>query len=351
MDTPATTPAAAPQARPVGTLGRWWNSKTMKRFRRNPLALVGAGLLIGFLLVGLFAPFFTVPDRNCLRDIGVSASTVGDVHNPTKAAFWKLMVAAPVPSSPYYSCYTIPRSSFSPVPQGPGASETLLGTTSGGYDIYYGLIWGARTAFFIGVLVVGFGLIVGIVVGSIAGYVGGWVDNALMRLVDVIFAVPGLVLAMVIVTVLGQNLVNVAISLAVIQWAAYARILRGDILRVKEQEYVASAKALGARGPGIIFKHVLPNSIGSLVIVASLDIGAVVLSAAALSFLGLGAPVGFADWGQMINFARNWILGPPGNPWAYWFVSFWPGLIIVLFVMAWNLLGDAYRDVLDPRSQ
>ena len=286
-----------------------------------------------------------------MRDIGVSASTVGDVHNPTKAAFWKLMVAAPVPSSPYYSCYTIPRSSFSPVPQGPGASETLLGTTSGGYDIYYGLIWGARTAFFIGVAVVGFGLIVGIIVGSIAGYVGGWVDNALMRLIDVIFAVPGLVLAMVIVTVLGQNLVNVAISLAIIQWAGYARILRGDILQVKEQEYVTSAKALGARGPGIIFKHVLPNSIGSLVIVASLDIGAVVLSAAALSFLGLGAPVGFADWGQMINFARNWILGPPGNPWAYWFVSFWPGLIIVLFVMGWNLLGDAYRDVLDPRSQ
>ena len=351
MDAPATTPAAAPQARPVGALGRWWRSKSMKRFRRNPLALVGAFLLIAFLLVGLFAPFFTVPDRSCLRDIGVSASTVGDVHNPTKAAFWKLLVAAPVPSSPYYSCYTIPRSSFSPVPQGPAASETLLGTTSGGYDIYYGLIWGARTAFFIGVAVVGFGLIVGIIVGSTAGYLGGWVDNALMRLIDVIFSVPGIVIAMVIVTVLGQNLVNVMIALAVVQWAGYARILRGDILRIKEQEYVASARALGARGPGIVFKHVLPNSIGSLVIVASLDIGAVVLSAAALSFLGLGAPVGFADWGQMINFARNWILGPPGNPWAYWFVSFWPGLIIVLFVMGWNLLGDAYRDVLDPRSQ
>ena len=351
MDRAPTATQAAPEARDEGAFGRWWSSKTMKRFRRNPLALVGAFLLIGFFLLGLLAPLFTTPNRNCLRDIGVSASTVGDVHNPIKAAFWKLMVAAPVPSSPYYACYTIPRSSFSPVPQGPEASGTLLGTTSGGYDIYYGLVWGARTAFFIGVAVVGFGLIVGIIVGSIAGYFGGWIDNALMRLIDVVFSVPGIVLAMVIVTVLGQNLVNVMIALAIVQWAGYARILRGDILQVKEQDYVASARALGARGLGIIFKHVLPNSIGSLVIVASLDIGAVVLSAAALSFLGLGAPVGFADWGQMINFARNWILGPPGNPWAYWFVSFWPGLIIVLFVMAWNLLGDAYRDVLDPRSQ
>ena len=225
------------------------------------------------------------------------------------------MVAAPVPRSPYYSCYTIPRSSFSPVPQGPGASETLLGTTSGGYDIYYGLIWGARTAFFIGVAVVGFGLIVGIIVGSIAGYVGGWVDNALMRLIDVIFSVPGIVVAMVIVTVLGQNLVNVMISLAIIQWAGYARILRGDILQVKEQEYVTSAKALGARGPGIIFKHVLPNlhrlarDRGE----SGHRRGGALGRGPELSW-GLGAPVGFADWGQMINFARNWILGPPGNP-------------------------------------
>ena len=328
----------------------WWNSKTMKRFRRNPLAIVGAFILIAFIVVGMFAPLYTTPNRACLRDIGVSASTVDDTRNPTKAAFWKLMVAAPFPASPYYNCYTIPRSSFSPVPESAASSETVLGTTSGGYDIYYGLIWGIRTAFFLGVSVVSFGLIVGIIVGSLAGYFGGWVDNVLMRFTDVILAVPNLVIAMVIVTVLGANIVNVMVAIAVVQWTTYARILRGDILQIKQQDFVDGARALGARGPGITFRHILPNSLGSLVIVASLDIGAVVLTAAALSFLGLGVPLGFADWGQMINFARNWILGPPGNPWAYWFVSFWPGLIIVLFVMGWNLLGDAFRDVLDVRS-
>ncbi len=350
MDRASGLPEAETAQRDPNAVERWWTSKTMKRFRRNPLALVGFFLLASFFLMALFAPAYTNPGRTCLRDIGVSASTVGDVHNPLKLPFWKLVVAAPLPNSPYYSCYTMPRSGFSPLPQTAAQSETVLGSTSQGYDIFYGLVWGTRTAFFIGVVVVGFGLLVGIIIGSIAGYFGGWVDNVFMRFIDVIFALPGLVIAMVIVTVLGANIITVMIALGIVQWAGYARILRGDILQIKEQEYVTSAQALGARGPGIIFKHILPNSIGTLIIIASLDIGTVVLGAAALSFLGLGTPIGFADWGQMINFARNWILGPPGNPWAYWFVSFWPGITIILFVLAWNLLGDAFRDVLDVRS-
>lgn len=328
----------------------WWQSKAMKRFRRNPLAIVGLLIVFGFFLLALLAPLITTPGRSCLRDLGLSASTAGDAQNPTKAAFWKLMFAAPFESTPYYACYSTPRTSFSPIPQPPAESKTLLGTTSNGYDIYYGIIWGTRTAFFIGVVVVGSGLLIGIIIGSIAGYFGGWIDNALMRFLDVIFSLPGIVIAMVIITVLGNNLINIVIALAATQWAGYARFLRGDILRVKELDFVSSAKALGARNAGVIFKHVLPNSISSLVIIASLDIGSVVLGAAALSFLGLGVPLGFADWGQMINFARNWILGPPGKPFAYWFVSFWPGLAITFFVMGWNLLGDAVRDVLDPRS-
>ena len=123
------------------------------------------------------------------------------------------------------------------------------------------------------------------------------------------------------------------------------------VLRIKEEEYVAGARAIGRRPLGIIGRHVLPNAIGPIVIVASLDIGSVVLTAAALSFLGLGAEIGYADWGQMISFARDWILGPPGKPFYFWYVSFWPGLIILLFVLAWNLLGDAFRDVLDPQSK
>ena len=329
---------------------KWWSSKTMKRFKRNPLAAVGAFLLLTFFLLGLFAPLITTPSRLCMRDLGVTAATAGDVNNPSKLAFWKLVVAAPLPNSPYYQCYTMPRKGFSPVPQTAQESGMLLGTTSQGYDIFYGLIWGIRTALFIGIAVVGFGLIGGIIFGSIAGYFGGWVDNLIMRIIDVIFSIPGLVVAMVIVTVLGANIVTVMIALASTRWAGYARILRGDILQIKELDYVASARALGSNGPRTIFKHVLPNAIGSIIIVASLDIGSVVLGASTLSFLGLGTPVGFADWGQMINFARDWILGPPDAPWTYLYVSFWPGLIIILFVMAWNLLGDAFRDVLDVRS-
>ncbi len=330
--------------RPEPALRRWWTSKTMKRFRRNPLAITGALMVIGFVFIAIFAPLLTTPGRSCARDLGLSRATMQDVRNPLKPVFWRSLVLTP------QSCYTIPRTTFSPIPQ-PPSDQAVLGTTSGGYDIYYGLIWGTRTAFLIGIFVVGVGLTVGVIMGSISGYFGGRVDMVLMRFTDVVMSVPGLVLAMVIITVLGQSIFNVMIAISLVAWPNYARVLRGDILRVKEQEYVAGARALGARGARVIFKHVIPNAIGPLVIIASLDIGSVVLTAAALSFLGLGAPLGYADWGQMISFARNWILGPPGNPWAYWYVSFWPGLIIVLFVLGWNLLGDAFRDVLDPRSQ
>ncbi|MEX2534345.1 MAG: ABC transporter permease [Trueperaceae bacterium] len=329
---------------PAAGVRGWWHSKSMKRFRRNPLALTGAVVVIAFVLLALFAPLFTELGRGCLRDLGLSASTKFDYRNPTKAAFWRAMFAAPE------TCYDTPRQGFSPVPRSAAESGTVLGTTSGGYDLYYGLVWGTRTAFRIGVLVVGISVIVGLIVGSISAYFGGWVDNLLMRFTDVIISVPALVLALVIVIVLGKSITNIMIAIAIVSWPNYARVLRGDILRVKEQDYVQSARALGRRGFGIIGKHILPNAIGPLLVIASLDIGAIVLTAAALSFLGLGTDPGYADWGQMISFAREWILGPPGDPLRYWFVSFWPGLIIVLFVLGWNLLGDAFRDVLDPRS-
>lgn len=316
----------------------------MKRFRRNPLALSGAIIVFTFVLVALFAPVLTDLGRGCLRDLGLSASTQYDYRNPVKPAFWRAIFAAPE------TCYTIPRVGFSPVPQPAAESGTLLGTTSGGYDIYYGIIWGTRTAFQIGVLVVGISMVVGLIIGSISAYFGGWIDNVLMRFTDIVISVPALVLALVMVMVLGKSITNLMIAIAVVSWPNYARVLRGDVLRVKEQDYVQSARALGRRGFGIIAKHVLPNAIGPLLVIASLDIGAIVLTAATLSFLGMGTDPGYADWGQMISFARNWILGPPGDPFRFFFVSFWPGIIIVLFVLGWNLLGDAFRDVLDPRS-
>lgn len=328
----------------AGGLRGWWQSKTVKRFRRNPLALTGAVLVLGFVIIALIAPLITDLGRNCLRDLGLSASNQYDYKDPTKAVFWQAIFAPPE------SCYTTPRVGFSPVPLSAEASETLLGTTSGGYDIYYGLVWGTRTAFQIGLIVVGISLVLGLLIGSVSAYFGGWIDNVLMRFTDVVIAVPGLVLAMVIVMVLGNSIINIMIAISVVAWPNYARVLRGDILRIKELDYVQSARALGRRSGGIITRHILPNALGPLLVIASLDIGSIVLTAATLSFLGLGTDPGYADWGQMISFAREWILGPPGDPLRYWFVSFWPGLIIVLFVLGWNLLGDAFRDAFDPRS-
>lgn len=334
----------APESLRGNAFQRWWGSKAAKRFRRNPLAITGAIITGAFVLVAFFGPLATNLGRTCLRDLGLTAATQNDFRNPLKPAFWRVLVAPPD------GCYDIPRSGFARVPKTPAESGTVLGTTDGGYDIYYGLIWGTRTAFKVGLIVVGISFIVGVIIGSIAAYFGGWIDNLLMRITDIVIAVPALVLALVIVMVLGKSIENIMIAIAAVSWPNYARVIRGDILRVKEQEYVTSARALGRRGLGIITKHILPNAIGPLVIIASLDIGSIVLTAAALSFLGLGAEAGYADWGQMISFARAWILGPPGDPLRFWFVSFWPGLIIVLFVLGWNLLGDAFRDVLDPRS-
>lgn len=319
--------------------------KAWKRFRRNPLAIVGLVMVGVFVLLAIFAPVLTELPRSCLRDLNLSAATQHDYRDPTKAVFWKAIVNPPA------SCFTIARFSFSTQPADAASTNTVLGTTSGGYDIFYGLLWGTRTAFKVGLIVVGIAFLVGVIIGSLSGYIGGLFDNIIMRFTDIVISLPSLVVALVVVMVLGKSIENIMLAIAVTAWPSYARLMRGEVLRIKEEEYVAGARAIGRRTLGIIGRHVLPNAIGPIVIVASLDIGSVVLTAAALSFLGLGADIGYADWGQMISFARDWILGPPGKPFYYWYVSFWPGLIILLFVLAWNLLGDAFRDVLDPRAR
>jgi peptide/nickel transport system permease protein len=187
------------------------------------------------------------------------------------------------------------------------------------------------------------------VVGSAAGYFGGIVDEAIMRIVDIFMALPLLILAMAIVTALGRSLDNIMKSLIIVGWPIYARTIRGSILTIREEDFVKAAQAQGAGTFRIIFKHILPNAIYPLLILASLDIGAMVLTAAALSFLGLGAQEGYADWGQMISLARNYIVGPQGQPLLYWYVVTIPGLFILFFVLGWNLLGDALRDIFDPK--
>ena len=279
---------------------------------RNPLSLAGIVIIAIFIAIAIFAPLI-----------------------------------APTPEG-NFNPYLIPRDGYTATPQ-PPSEEHPFGTTQGQYDIFYGVIWGTRSAFYVGLVVIGVVLSLGIVLGSLAGYFGGVIDEVIMRITDIFLAFPALILAMAIVAAIGPSLRTVIIALCVVSWPSYARLIRGDILQVREEDYIEASRGIGASNFRVIIRHALPNAIYPTLVMASLDIGAVVLAAAALSFLGLGAPEGYADWGQLTSFARNWIVGPPGNSLKYWYAVTIPGLFILFFVMGWNLLGDAFRDILDPR--
>lgn len=286
---------------------------SVKRFLSNPLSIIGLIIILGFATVAILAPVLAPPE---------------DPANP----------------------YKIPHEGWTVEPQLP-SEENIFGTTEQQYDVYYGIIWGTRSAFRIGFFVVLANLVMGVVLGSIAGYFGGLVDEIIMRITDMFYSIPFLVMAMALVVAIGRGLNSIIITLIVLQWTTYVRVLRGEILTVRENDYVQAARASGASHLRIITTHILPNSIYSVLIVASMNIGVTVLAAATLSFLGLGAEIGYADWGQMANTARNWIVGPPGNRLAYWHVVIIPGAAISLFVLGWNLLGDAARDVFDPKQR
>lgn len=283
---------------------------TLKRLLKNPLSVIGLSLLVVFGAVALFAPVICPPK--------------------------------------YEDPFKIPHTGWRVEPSPPSA-EHPLGTTQQQYDMLYGLVWGTRSAFRIGVLVVAINLLIGILLGAIAGYFGGLVDEVIMRITDIFYAIPFLVMAMALVILIGRGLRAVIIVLIILEWPSYTRILRSEILVIREKDYILAARASGASHLRIILTHILPNAMYSVLILASLNIGTTILTAAALSFLGLGSDTGYADWGQIVSMARNWIVGAPGNRLAYWYTVFIPGFVISLFVLGWNLLGDAVRDVFDPK--
>ena len=224
----------------------------------------------------------------------------------------------------------------------PPSPEHWLGTDSLGRDIASRILYGARISLIIGVVVVASAGVVGTAIGLIAGYAGGLVDEALMRLTEVFLAFPALILAMAIAGALGPSLTNAIIAIAAVTWAVYARLTRGQILSVRQREFVEAARAIGASRVRIVWRHLLPNVLAPLMIQASFDLGSSIIAAAGLSFIGFGAQPPTPEWGVMISEGRNYI---STQPW----LSLFPGLAILLAVGSFNLLGDGLRDAFDPR--
>jgi len=224
----------------------------------------------------------------------------------------------------------------------PPSASHLFGTDDAGRDILSRVIYGSRITLRICIIVVGLTLGIGTLLGILSGYIGGWVDELIMRLNDVFLAFPALILAMAIAAALGPSLENAIIAMVVIWWPRYARVSRGQVLAIREIDYVTAARALGASSSRIMIRHILPNCISPIVVQATLDLGEVVLTAATLSFIGFGAQPPVPEWGAMISVGRNFIRD-------YWWYPTFPGLAILVTVMGFNLLGDAVRDILDPR--
>jgi peptide/nickel transport system permease protein len=279
---------AAPRAR---------RGDTLRRLARNQLAVAGALILAVVVFAALFAPFLSPMD-------------------PLEMAPTKLLQ--------------------------PPSAEHWMGTDEFGRDVLSRVIWGARISLYVGLLSVTIAVVVGVTLGLIAGYYGGLIDDAIARVLDVIFAFPTILLALGIVGMLGPNLTNAMIAIGIVYTPLYARLTRGTTLSVKERDFVEAAVVAGAGTPRILRRHVLPNVAAPLIIQTSLSLSLAILAEASLSFLGLGTQPPDPSWGTMVKTGQRLI---ELSPWPVVF----PGLAIVLAVLAFNLLGDGLRDVLDPR--
>jgi peptide/nickel transport system permease protein len=222
------------------------------------------------------------------------------------------------------------------------SKDHLLGLDDLGRDVLSRIIWGARVSLRVGFSVVIIASLVGVTLGAISGYFGGLMDVLVMRLCDILLAFPGILLAIALVAVLGPSLNNVILALATIGWVGYARLVRGQVLKVREMEYVTAARALGARSPRVIIRHVLPNVINPVIVMATLGLAGAILAEAALSFLGLGVQPPTPSWGAMLTAGRRY-LGLANH------LAIFPGAAIMLAVMGLNFLGDGLIDALDPK--
>ncbi|MGQ0548944.1 MAG: ABC transporter permease [Armatimonadota bacterium] len=287
--------AGTPPERPTRTrVGMVWT-----QLRRNRAGLIGLGILVLFLFAGLFASRLAP-------------------HDP----------------------YEIMLESGLKKPSG----EYWLGQDELGRDLLSRIIYGARLSMVIGAIAVAIGVGFGVPIGALSGYFGGWADLLTQRVIDVMLAFPGILLAIVLVAILGVGLPQVMVAVGIVSIPTYARLVRGQVLAMRGQEFVDAARALGATSSRIIWRHVLPNTLAVIIVQSTLQFASAILSAAALGFLGLGAQPPAAEWGSMLSNARQYIRLAPHS------VAF-PGVAIMLTVLGFNLLGDAVRDALDPRMR
>lgn len=270
------------------------------RLKNNNLGLfLSAGILIFFILAALFAGYIAP-------------------HDPEKANL-ELRLKEPCREYPF-------------------------GTDHLGRCILSRIIFGARVSLLVGLLVVSSSFVLGLAIGTLSGYYGGWLDEMVMRIVDAFLAFPSLLLALGIAGLFGAGFMNLVIALITVDWAGYARLARGSVLTVKEQDYIKAAKGLGAGDMHVILCHVIPNVISPLIVMATIGMGYVILSAAGLSFLGFGVQPPTPEWGSMLSEGKTYIRSAP-------YIMIFPGIAIMLTVIAFNYLGDELRDLLDPREK
>ena len=287
-----------PQSRRQASLGRLYAG--WRSFSRNRLAMLGLALVLGLVLVAVFADV-----------LAPYSPTVGDLRTtrllPPSAAHW-------------------------------------FGTDDQGRDILSRLIHGSRITLFVVVLVAVLAAPVGLLVGTVAGYAGGWVDAVLMRITDIFLAFPRLILALAFVAALGPGIENAVIAIAITSWPPYARIARAETLTIRQADYIAAVRLIGASPWRIVLRHIMPLCMSSVIVRVTLDMAGIILTAAGLGFLGLGAQPPSPEWGAMIAGGRAYVLDQ-------WWVAAAPGAAIFLVSLAFNLLGDGLRDALDPKAE
>lgn len=266
-------------------------------WKSTPLAMIGTVIILIFLAIAILAPLLTS-------------------YNPTAQNMNERLL--------------------------PPSSQHIFGTDQYGRDVYSRVVYGARVEVWIIFIVSIISIIIGLVVGIIAGYFGGVVDEVLMRITDMFLAFPRLVLAMVLTAALGPNLTNTMIAIALVDWTIYARLGRAEAMKVKSQPYIEAIRAIGANDLRIIVFHVLPMSISPVIVQLTLRMGTIILTAAGLGFLGLGAQPPTPEWGAIVSDGRSYLVDQ-------WWITTFPGIAIAIVVLGFNLLGDGIRDILDPR--